>query len=564
MASTTSRKDRIYSRREIESLISDGRKILILDGQVIKADAWLPYHPGGDKAILHLVGRDATSEVRALHSLEAQAHMQKFVIGRICGRWTNFVPPIQGGYFGHYNGAEILEDETKLAEDVSSSGSSASSTAPSPIFDPVDNDFNSRSKRRIYTTSISSASSISLPEAAIEDKTPFETRDADEISSDLSKYPSLSSVSQDAIVAKYRELDSLLHADGLYDCPYTSYLLESVRYTLLFTISMTFIHYSQYLLSGLFLGLFWHQLVFTAHDAGHMGITHSFHGDTCIGIFIADFLGGLSIGWWKRNHNVHHIVTNSPEHDPDIEHMPFFAISTRFFSSLRSTYYDRIMTFDSVARFAIRYQHWLYYPILTLGRFNLYILSWTYLLSPTQAPRRGPAWWHRYLELAGQFFFWYWFGYQILYLRVPTTSSRILFILASHMITAPLHVQITLSHFAMSTADLGIHESFPQRMLRTTMDVDCPTWLDFFHGGLQFQAVHHLFPRVPRHNLRKAQKYVREFCADTEIPYVIYGFGRGNKEVLGRLQEVANQVKVFEECRKVCAKEVVEGHGLRH
>jgi delta8-fatty-acid desaturase len=34
---------------------------------------------------------------------------------------------------------------------------------------------------------------------------------------------------------------------------------------------------------------------------------------------------------------------DAPEHDPDIELMPFFALSHRFFSSLRSTYYDRIM-----------------------------------------------------------------------------------------------------------------------------------------------------------------------------------------------------------------------------
>jgi hypothetical protein len=33
------------------------------------------------------------------------------------------------------------------------------------------------------------------------------------------------------------------------------------------------------------------ELVFTAHDAGHMGITHNFHVDTVIGMFIADYLG---------------------------------------------------------------------------------------------------------------------------------------------------------------------------------------------------------------------------------------------------------------------------------
>lgn len=96
--------------------------------------------------------------------------------------------------------------------------------------------------------------------------------------------------------------------------------------------------------------------------------------------------------------------------------------------------------------------------------------------------------------------------------------------MVSHVITGILHVQITLSHFAMSTADLGVQESFPQRMLWTTMDVDCPERLDFFHGGLQVQAVHSLSPRIPRHNLGRTQRLVPVFCKEVNIPYALYGF----------------------------------------
>lgn len=55
-----------------------------------------------------------------------------------------------------------------------------------------------------------------------------------------------------------------------------------------------------------------HQIMFTAHDAGHRGITHNFVVDTLIGIFIGDLCCGLSIGWWKSSHNVHHLITNDP------------------------------------------------------------------------------------------------------------------------------------------------------------------------------------------------------------------------------------------------------------
>jgi sphingolipid 8-(E)-desaturase len=55
----------LLSRGEIEGLIAEGRKVFILDQFVIRADSWIPYHPGGQKAILHMVGRDATDEVTA-------------------------------------------------------------------------------------------------------------------------------------------------------------------------------------------------------------------------------------------------------------------------------------------------------------------------------------------------------------------------------------------------------------------------------------------------------------------------------------------------------------------
>jgi delta8-fatty-acid desaturase len=381
----------------------------------------------------------------------------------------------------------------------------------------------------------------------------LDARTQQEITFDKVNYPPLDAKHQDNITQKYRALNKRIQKEGLYNCNYYAYAVEAFRYSILFALFIFCLRRSWFWLAGLFLGCFWHQLVFTAHDAGHMGITHDFQIDTCIGILIADFLGGLSLGWWKRSHNVHHIMTNSPEHDPDIELMPFFALSHRFFSSLYSTYYDRIMEYDAVARCVVKYQKYLYYPILLFGRFNLYFLSWEHILLGL-GPRKGRAvQWHRWLELAGQVFFWAWFGYGVCYLSIPTWHDRIAFVLISHMVTAPLHVQITLSHYAMSTADLGVHESFAQKMLRTTMDVDCPTWLDFFHGGLQFQAVHHLYPRIPRHNLRKTQHLVKEFCEDVQIPYAVFTFIDGNRMVLGKLGDIAKQAKILGECQNACA-----------
>ncbi|KAI1495664.1 fatty acid desaturase [Biscogniauxia marginata] len=562
----TERTYPVLSRREIEGLIADGRIIFILDQYVFKADPWLQYHPGGDKAILHMVGRDATDEITALHSPEARQLMNRYRIGKIEGRWSNFTPPIQGGKFRPLSegGAEVEDNavECHLAS-ASSSSSHPSSRAPSPVFDD-DGAESALRKRRPSDRQPASASVSSVSSVEPADGMSFlDTITKGNIDLDLDKYPPLDPATQDTIVARYRVLAQRMKAEGLFQCNYGAYAIEICRYSILFGSSLLFLRWGWYVLSATCLGAFWHQLVFAAHDAGHMGITHDFQIDSVIGIIIADFLGGLSLGWWKRNHNVHHIVTNSPEHDPDIEHMPFLAVSHRLFQSLRSTFYDRVMEYDAAAKVLLRIQAYSYYPVLLFGRFNLYRLSWEYLIRG-QGPRKGPAWWHRWLEVAGQLFFWSWFGYGILYKSLPTGWDRFVFLLVSHMVTMPVHAQICLSHFAMSTSELGPHESFPQKMLRTTMDIDCPQWLDFFHGGLQFQVIHHLYPRMPRHNLRRAQKLVQDFCNEMGIPYALYGFVDGNKQVVGTLAEVSRQAAILAKCQQVIAEADDHIYGHSH
>ncbi|KAL4783441.1 fatty acid desaturase-domain-containing protein [Aspergillus varians] len=550
----------LLSRREIEALIAEGGQLFILDQFVIKANPWIPYHPGGDKAIMHMVGRDATDEVNALHSAEAMQTMSRYRIGKIQGRWRNFIPPIQGGKYRSLSDATEAEDDDDVTV-VSQPASSDHSRDASPVFDSDPPSLRHRHEKSRLSSSASVTSVSSVEEDDGMAHLDIVTRE--KISLDLEKYPPIDHETQDAIVAKYRLLHERIKAEGLYQCNYGAYASEICRYTLLFTCMLLSLHWGWYALSGAFMGATWHQLVFAVHDAAHMGITSNFQIDTCIGIFIADFIGGLSVGWWKRNHNVHHIVTNSPEHDPDVEYLPFFALSHRFFTNLRSSYYEHVMQYDALAKFCLKIQHYLYYPIMLFGRFNLYRLSWSHLLSK-HIPTKGPARWHWHAEILGQAVFWSWYGYAIIYKSIPTTLGRLSFFLISHTIVAPLHVQFTLSHFAMSTADLGPHESFPQKMLRTTMDINCPPWMDFFHGGLQFQAIHHLYPRIPRHNLRRTQALVQAFCDDVGIPYALYGYVDSNRRVVGTLAEVSAQAAILAKCQRVMAGGHEGGHGHVH
>ncbi|MEA2125062.1 MAG: hypothetical protein QOI80_1844, partial [Solirubrobacteraceae bacterium] len=42
---------------------------------------------------------------------------------------------------------------------------------------------------------------------------------------------------------------------------------------------------------------------------------------------------------------------------------------------------------------------------------------------------------------------------------------------------------------------------------------------DFLLGGLNYQVEHHLFPNMPRANLRKAQPIIRGYCQELDVLY---------------------------------------------
>jgi fatty acid desaturase len=138
--------------------------------------------------------------------------------------------------------------------------------------------------------------------------------------------------------------------------------------------------------------------------------------------------------------------------------------------------------------------------------------------------------------------FWIWLVSLVLCL--PTWKSRIAFFVLAHNVAGLLHVQITLSHFAMPIYCRGDMaedncNNFVKEQIATGMDVDCHPWMDWFHGGLQFQVVHHLWPRVPRHNLRKLQTRLIQFCKKHEIRYHRASFFEANRQTIAKLRETA-------------------------
>lgn len=110
-------------REDVAESIVQGKYLFIHRSRVINATAWAPYHPGGALAILHFIGRDATDEVEAYHSVEALQRMEKYVVGMVDvdeeEGWKPLTPPIALGLVRHPDGVKghwAREGSVRLAE----------------------------------------------------------------------------------------------------------------------------------------------------------------------------------------------------------------------------------------------------------------------------------------------------------------------------------------------------------------------------------------------------------------------------------------------------------------
>jgi hypothetical protein len=89
-------------------------------------------------------------------------------------------------------------------------------------------------------------------------------------------------------------------------------------------------------------------------------------------------------------------------------------------------------------------------------------------------------------------------------------------------------------------ADLTCGDSYsgdPQGV--TSRNVRGGRFVDLLLGGLNYQIEHHLFPSMPRPNLRRAQPLIAWFCAERGIRYAETGLLTSVRMVLGHLNEVA-------------------------
>jgi len=273
---------------------------------------------------------------------------------------------------------------------------------------------------------------------------------------------------------------------------------------------------SAHMLGAVFLGFFWQQLAGIGHDLGHSSVSHNFYTDHFTASLFGCLFMGISCGWWKRSHNTHHVVCNSIEKDPDIQHLPVFAVNPKILDKpFWSTYHERMMSMDGIATFFVSYQHYIFWPLMLVARFNLYAQSWIMLFT------KEYKMYNRSLEFCSLTAFATWV--LSVALCQNTWTESVLWVLLSHAVAGLLHFQIIISHWAMGVYHGNAYndesDEWYKMQLITTMDIECYEWMDFFHIGLQFQIEHHFFPTLPRHNLRYAKKRVMEVCKKHGIHY---------------------------------------------
>jgi fatty acid desaturase len=75
------------------------------------------------------------------------------------------------------------------------------------------------------------------------------------------------------------------------------------------------------------------------------------------------------------------------------------------------------------------------------------------------------------------------------------------------------------NHKGMPTLTEADQLDFLRRQVLTSRNVRGSRFVDFLLGGLNYQIEHHLFPNMPRPNLRHAQPLIRTFCHDQGLPY---------------------------------------------
>jgi len=235
------------------------------------------------------------------------------------------------------------------------------------------------------------------------------------------------------------------------------------------------------------------QLGFLAHDAVHNQIFTTRRANYSSGLVLFNLCLGGSRGWWADKHNAHHAQPNRRGADPDIEG-GVVAVSD-----------DEARRARGFTRFMVRHQATTIAPLLSLSVLQIHAYSARFL---THRRLRHPR-----AELS----------LMVAHYAVYLGGLTLAFGVARGLLFAAVH-QLLLgvflpNHVGMAILDPDADVDFLHRQVVTARNIRGGRVTDYVFGGLSCQVEHHLFPTMPRRNLRAAAPIVRTFCTQQGIDY---------------------------------------------
>jgi fatty acid desaturase len=259
------------------------------------------------------------------------------------------------------------------------------------------------------------------------------------------------------------------------------------------------------LVTAAYLAVVFTQLAFVGHDAGHRQIFRSRRANNLVGLIHANFLVGVSFDWWVGKHNRHHSNPNHEDLDPDI------SITALAFTD------DQATSKHGLVRLIARYQAWLFFPLLLLEAAHLHLASIKAILRASGRANAVEA-----LLLGAHVA-----AYVTALVLVLSPLQAVAFIVVQQgLFGLYLGCSFAPNHKGMPTLTEADQLDFVRRQVLTSRNVRGSRFVDWLLGGLNYQIEHHLFPNMPRPNLRRAQPLVRAFCDQHGLAYVeasLYG-----------------------------------------
>ncbi len=254
----------------------------------------------------------------------------------------------------------------------------------------------------------------------------------------------------------------------------------------------------QLLMAGA-LGLIFTQFAFLGHEASHRQILTSGPANDRAGRLLATLFVGISYSWWMNKHTRHHANPNQVGKDPDIE------------PDTISFMPETAATRTGFLAWITRRQGYLFFPLLTLEGINLHLKSIQSLITRSKVDGR-------------------WFELTMIGLRFAVYLGLVFWLLPFGMAAAFIGVQLAVfgiymgasfapNHKGMPIVPAGTKMDFFSKQVRTSRNVSGGWWATALMGGLNYQIEHHLFPSMPRPNLRAARLLVMEHCRTLDVPY---------------------------------------------